>query len=64
MVASAGFIGFALGAMPEGMAVMNRMVQRFGKAPRAMLVITLGATLYQDTANALLLTALFRWLGG
>lgn len=62
-VASAGFIGFGLGAMPVGMAVMNRLMQRFGEAPRAMLIITLGATLYQDTANALILTALFRWLG-
>jgi glutamate:Na+ symporter, ESS family len=60
--AAGGFMGFALGAMPVGLAVMRRLNQRFGDTPRALLGITLAASLFQDTANALLLTAAFRWL--
>ncbi len=60
--AAGGFMGFALGAMPVGLAVMRRLNQRFGDTPRALLGITLAASLFQDTANALILTAAFRWL--
>ena len=60
--ASGGFIGFALGAMPVGLAVMRRLDQRFGDTPRALLAITLAASLFTDTANALFLTAMFGWL--
>jgi ESS family glutamate:Na+ symporter len=61
--ASGGFMGFALGAMPVGLAVMRRLNARYGETPRAMLGITIAASLFQDTANALLLTIAFRWLG-
>jgi ESS family glutamate:Na+ symporter len=61
--ASGGFIGFSLGAMPVGLAVMRRLNTTFGETPRALLAITLAASLYTDTANALILAALFRWLG-
>ena len=61
--ASGGFIGFSLGAMPVGLAVMRRLNATFGETPRALLAITLAASLYTDTANALILAALFRWLG-
>jgi len=49
--------------MPVGLAVMRRLNATFGETPRALLAITLAASLYQDTANALILTALFRWFG-
>lgn len=62
--ASGGFIGFSLGAMPVGLAVMRRLNTTFGETPRALLAITLAASLYTDTANALIIAALFRWLGG
>jgi ESS family glutamate:Na+ symporter len=61
--ASGGFVGFGLGAMPVGLAVMRRLNARFGDTPRALLAITLAASLFQDTANALILTATFEWLG-
>lgn len=61
--ASGGFMGFALGAMPVGLAVMRRLNARYGETPRAMLGITVAASLFQDTANAVLLTIAFRWLG-
>ena len=62
--ASGGFIGFSLGAMPVGLAVMRRLNTTFGETPRALLAITLAASLYTDTANALILAAFFRGLGG
>jgi ESS family glutamate:Na+ symporter len=61
--ASGGFIGFSLGAMPVGLAVMRRFNAALGETPRAMLAVTLAASLYQDTANAVILATLFRWLG-
>ena len=61
--AGGAFTGFALGAMPVGMAVMRRVNARYGPTPRALLGITIAASLFQDTANAVLLTLAFRWLG-
>jgi ESS family glutamate:Na+ symporter len=61
--AAGGFIGFGLGAMPVGLAVMRRLNDRYGDTPRAMLAITLAASLFPDTANALALAALFARLG-
>ncbi|MDZ7589360.1 MAG: sodium/glutamate symporter [Rubrivivax sp.] len=62
--AAGGFVGFGLGAMPVGLAVVRRFNARLGATPRALLAITLAASLFPDTVNALILTALFRWLGG
>jgi len=61
--ASGAFVGFTLGAMPVGLAVMRRLNARYGQTPRALLGITIAASLFQDTANAVLLTLAFRWLG-
>jgi ESS family glutamate:Na+ symporter len=61
--AAGGFIGFGLGAMPVGLAVMRRLNLRYGDTPRALLAITLAASLFPDTANALALAALFARLG-
>ncbi len=55
---------FGLGAMPVGLSVLRRLNASVGATPRALLAITLAASLYQDTANALILAALFRWFGG
>ena len=62
-VAAGGFIGFALGAMPVGIATMKRVVERSGPAPRAYVVVTLAAALFQDSANAILVRIFF-WLVG
>ena len=61
--ACGGFIGFGLGAMPVGLAVMRRLATRFGDTPRALLAVTLAASLFTDTANALAVNAFFGWLG-
>jgi ESS family glutamate:Na+ symporter len=60
--ATGGFIGMSLGAMPVGLAVMRRFNSRFGDTPRALLAITLAASLFTDLANALGITGFFRWL--
>ena len=61
--ATGGFIGMSLGAMPVGLAVMRRMNIRFGDTPRALLAVTLAASLFTDTANALGITGFIRWIG-
>jgi ESS family glutamate:Na+ symporter len=61
-VGAAGFVGFGLGAMPVGLAAMKRLTINYGDAPRAFLVITLAASLFTDTANALIVQALLTLL--
>lgn len=56
-IGAAGFVGFGLGAMPVGLAAMKRLTPIYGAAPRAFLVITLAASLFTDTANALIVQA-------
>ena len=62
-IGAAGFIGFGLGAMPVGLAAMKRLALRYGDAPRAFLVITLAASLFTDTANALIVQGFLTWFG-
>jgi len=61
-IASGGFIGFAMGAMPVGLGTMHRLAETLGPAPRAFLIITLAASLFTDTANAVAIQAIFDWL--
>ena len=62
-IGAAGFVGFGLGAMPVGLAAMKRLALKYGDAPRAFLVITLAASLFTDTANALIVQAFLTWFG-
>jgi ESS family glutamate:Na+ symporter len=62
-IGAAGFVGFGLGAMPVGLAAMKRLVLKYGDAPRAFLVITLAASLFTDTANALIVQAFLTTFG-
>lgn len=62
-IGGAGFVGFGLGAMPVGLAAMKRLTLKYGDAPRAFLVITLAASLFTDTANALIVQAFLTWFG-
>jgi ESS family glutamate:Na+ symporter len=62
-VAAGGYVGFGVGAMPVGIATMKRVVQRVGPAPRAFVVVTLAAALFQDTANAIIVRVFFSLLG-
>lgn len=62
-IGAAGFVGFGMGAMPVGLAAMKRLALRYGDAPRAFLVITLAASLFTDTANALIVQGFLTWFG-
>jgi len=42
----------------------ERPISTCGETPRALLAITPAAPLYTDTANAVIIAAFFRWLGG
>ncbi|MEO5821173.1 MAG: sodium/glutamate symporter [Vicinamibacteraceae bacterium] len=55
-VMSSGFVGFMLGTTPNAMANMEAMVQRFGPAPRAFLVVPMVGAFFIDFANAILIT--------
>ena len=62
-ILSGGYIGFALGAMPIGLGTMRRLAESLGPAPRAFLIITLAASLFTDTANALAIQVFLNLFG-
>jgi glutamate:Na+ symporter, ESS family len=61
-VTSAGFIGFMLGTTANAMANMEALVQRFGPAPRAFLVVPMVGAFFIDFTNAIIITAFLNLL--
>ncbi len=55
-VMSAGYCGFALGTTANAMANMKAIVERYGRAPRAFLVIPMVGAFFIDFTNALIIT--------
>ena len=55
-VMGGGFIGFMLGTTANAMAVMRKLVMRFGAAPRAYMVAPLVGAFFIDFTNALIIT--------
>ncbi len=55
-VMAGGHCGFGLGATPNAVANMKSLVEKFGPAPRAFLVIPLVGALLIDFTNALVIT--------
>ena len=55
-VMSGGFAGFMLGTSANAMANMGALVERYGPAPNAYLVVPLVGAFFIDFANALLIT--------
>jgi glutamate:Na+ symporter, ESS family len=55
-VMSSGFCGFMLGTSANAMANMGALVERYGPAPKAFLVVPLVGAFFIDFANALLIT--------
>ena len=51
-----GHCGFGLGATPNAVANMESLVQRFGSAPRAFLVVPMVGAFFIDFTNALIIT--------
>jgi len=55
-VMSSGFAGFMLGTTANAMANMGALVERYGPAPRAYLVVPMVGAFFLDFLNALLIT--------
>ena len=56
-VMAGGHCGFGLGATPNAVANMTSLVERFGAAPRAFLVVPMVGAFFIDFTNALIITA-------
>jgi ESS family glutamate:Na+ symporter len=55
-VTSGGFCGFMLGTTANSMAIMKVIVDKYGRAPRAFLVVPIVGAFFIDFTNALLIT--------
>lgn len=55
-VMSAGFCGFMLGTTANAMANMRALVERYGPAPRAFLVVPMVGAFFIDFTNAVIIT--------
>ena len=55
-VMGGGFIGFMMGTTANAMAVMKSLVERYGRAPRAFLVVPMVGAFFIDFTNALIIT--------
>ncbi len=62
-VMSGGFCGFMLGTSANAMANMGALVERYGPAPKAYLVVPLVGAFFIDFANALLITVFLNLFG-
>ncbi len=56
-VMAGGHCGFGLGATPNAVANMEAIVERFGPASRAFLVVPMVGAFFIDFTNALIITA-------
>lgn len=55
-VMAGGHCGFGLGATPNAVANMESLVEKFGPAPRAFLVLPMVGAFFIDFTNALIIT--------
>ena len=51
-----GFVGFMLGTTANAMANMEALVERFGPAPKAFLVVPMVGAFFVDFTNAIIIT--------
>lgn len=56
-VTSSGFFGFMMGTTASAMASMKVLVERYGAAPRAFLVVPIVGAFFIDFTNAIIITA-------
>ena len=55
-VMTGGFVGFMMGTTANAMANMRALVERYGPAPRAFLVVPMVGAFFIDFTNALIIT--------
>lgn len=60
-VMSSGFVGFMLGTTANAMANMTALVERYGPARKAFLVVPIVGAFFIDLTNALIITAFLNW---
>jgi len=60
-VISSGFVGFMLGTTANAMANMTALVERYGPAPKAFLVVPMIGAFFIDFTNALIITAFLNY---
>jgi glutamate:Na+ symporter, ESS family len=63
-VMASGHSGFGLGSTANAVANMRAIVERFGPAPRAFLVVPMVGAFFIDFSNALIITAYLNLLRG
>jgi ESS family glutamate:Na+ symporter len=63
-VISGGFVGYMLGITPNAVANMEALVEKYGPAPRAYLIVPLVAAFLIDFANAVIITRMTDWFAG
>jgi len=61
-VMASGFIGFALGTTANAMANMRAIVNKYGPAPRAFLIVPLVGAFFIDFVNSWIITFFVNWL--
>ncbi len=61
-VMAGGHCGFGLGATPNAVANMEAIVERFGPAPRAFLVVPMVGAFFIDFTNALIILTFINWV--
>lgn len=61
-VMSGGFCGFMLGTTANAMANMRSLVERYGPAPRAFLVVPMVGAFFIDVVNAMMITGIVNFL--
>ncbi len=62
-VICAGFGGISLGATPTAMANMSAVVQKYGAAHRAFIVVPLVSGFFVDISNAVVIQRFLNWFG-
>lgn len=60
-VTSAGFCGFMLGITANAVACMEELVEKFGPAPQAFLVVPIVGAFLIDFTNSIIITAMANW---
>ena len=63
-VMSSGFIGFMLGTTANAMANMTSLVERYGPAPKAFLVVPMVGAFFIDFTNAAIITLFLNFFTG
>ena len=60
-VATGGFCGFMLGITANAVANMEAMVERYGPAPRAFLVVPMVGAFFIDFTNSVIIVTILHF---